>query len=95
MAPKNFRGKPGIYRNETDLVLVTRGICPMAEIIFHCPNVDLRVRQLPDGDARQNREEIYDSVLCHACTRLHFINKKTGKLLGLTAQPGVGSGRQC
>jgi hypothetical protein len=55
----------------------------MAEIVFYCPNVDLSVQHLLDDSVEQKSdEEIYESVLCFGCTRLHFINKKTGKLLG-------------
>jgi hypothetical protein len=55
----------------------------MAEIAFRCPNVDLRVEHLLDPQPK-NDEEIYESILCFACTRLHFINRKTGELLGLS-----------
>jgi hypothetical protein len=55
----------------------------MAEIVFYCPNVDLSVQHLLDDNVQQkSNEEIYESILCFACTRLHFFNKKTGKLLG-------------
>jgi hypothetical protein len=60
----------------------------MAEIVFYCPNVDLNVQHLLDDNVKQqNDEEIYESILCFACTRLHFINKKTGKLLGQADWP--------
>jgi hypothetical protein len=55
----------------------------MAEIAFYCPNVDLSVQHLLDDNVQQkSNEEIYESILCFACTRLHFFNKKTGKLSG-------------
>jgi hypothetical protein len=55
----------------------------MAEIVFYCPNVDLSVQHLLDDSVQQkSNEELYEAILCFACTRLHFINKKTGKLLG-------------
>jgi hypothetical protein len=55
----------------------------MAEIVFYCPNVDLSVQHLLDDNVQQrSNKEIYESILCFACTRLHFFNKKTGKLLG-------------
>ena len=28
------------------------------------------------------REDEYEGIICPACTRLHFFNRKTGKLLG-------------
>jgi len=35
---------------------------------------------LDDDNDAQNDE--YETVVCNACTRLHFINRKTGRLLG-------------
>jgi len=34
----------------------------------------------------------YETVVCKACTRLHFINRRTGRLLGQTEEkePSVG-----
>jgi hypothetical protein len=32
-----------------------------------------------DEDAPENE---YDAITCPACTRVHFLNRKTGKLLG-------------
>jgi hypothetical protein len=59
----------------------------MADIMFYCPNADLSVRQTLENNVQQKSdEEIYEAVLCFACTRLHFINKKTGKLLGQAVQ---------
>jgi hypothetical protein len=52
----------------------------MAEIVFYCPNADLSVHQTLDDNAqRRNDEELYEPILCRACSRLHFIDKKTGK----------------
>ena len=59
----------------------------MAEIVFYCPNVDLSVQHLLDDNTQRGDEEIYEAILCFACTRLHFVNKKTGKLLEQTDWP--------
>ena len=50
-------------------------------IIFRCPQTGMNVQTLLD---KQEKDEtgIYDAVICPACTRLHFINKSTGKALG-------------
>jgi hypothetical protein len=37
-------------------------------------------RQLRDG--LQLSAKHYESLTCPSCTRLHFVNRKTGKLLG-------------
>ena len=44
---------------------------------FHLP-VDINERPA-DPDAP---EDEYEGVICPACTRLHFVNRKTGRLLG-------------
>jgi hypothetical protein len=53
----------------------------MANFIFTCPatgfNVQHRLNE--DEDAPENE---YEAVNCPACTRLHLVNVKTGKLLG-------------
>ena len=40
-------------------------------------NVQRRLDEVDDV-----REDEYEVILCPACARLHFINRKTGKLLG-------------
>ncbi|WP_324404896.1 hypothetical protein [Bradyrhizobium sp.] len=37
---------------------------------------------LAEGIDPDDPSGTYDTVVCRACTRLHFINKETGKLLG-------------
>jgi hypothetical protein len=64
----------------------------MASILFRCPYTGLNVPYLLDDDAsrrdenndvsRQDEKSEYEAVTCPACTRLHFINKSTGKTLG-------------
>jgi hypothetical protein len=52
-------------------------------IIFRCPQTGMDVQTLLHKQG--NREEevrTYEAVTCPACTRLHFINKSTGKTLG-------------
>jgi hypothetical protein len=34
------------------------------------------------ADGPDVAEDTYVSVVCQACSRLHFINRSTGKLLG-------------
>jgi len=50
------------------------------ETLFQCPKTHLTVQHRVDGHGA--REDEYDAVKCPACTRLHFINRKSGKLLG-------------
>jgi hypothetical protein len=52
----------------------------MAHFVFTCPETAMKVQQwLNDDDALENE---YEGIACPACTRMHFINRKTGKLLG-------------
>src|SRR5665213_3206295 len=60
-------------------------ICTMTRLImFRCPQTDLDVQTLLDKQEKEEVEilETYEAVICPACTRLHFINKSTGKALG-------------
>jgi hypothetical protein len=56
----------------------------MAHVVFTCPETDRNVHHWLDAsDEREPPpEDKYDAVSCPACLRLHFVNRKTGKLLG-------------
>jgi hypothetical protein len=47
---------------------------------FQVPG-DRPQRPAPIGDPDISENE-YEGIVCPACTRLHFIDRKTGKLLG-------------
>jgi hypothetical protein len=53
----------------------------MAPVLFRCPNVGIHVTAWLADDAG-NGDDTYESVTCTACRQLHFINPKSGKLLG-------------
>ena len=50
-------------------------------IIFKCPQTGMSVQHWL-ADAPDEPASTQTTVVCNACTRLHFINSKTGKLLG-------------
>jgi len=55
----------------------------MGNVIFKCPRTGMNVQhwladEPPWGDARCS----YETVTCKACSRLHFLNRSSGKLLG-------------
>jgi hypothetical protein len=53
----------------------------MTQILFTCPVAAIKVQcELDQSGAPSDAE--YSQVTCQACTRLHLINRKTGKLLG-------------
>jgi hypothetical protein len=51
----------------------------MAAVIFTCPKTDMAVQHWLDENAHKHEYEI---VTCPACTGMHFVNRKTGRLLG-------------
>jgi hypothetical protein len=54
----------------------------MAKLIFRCVQTGMNVQVwLPDGEPTDQADS-YETVTCPACTRLHLVNKSTGKILG-------------
>ncbi|UVO34696.1 hypothetical protein KUL72_24925 [Bradyrhizobium arachidis] len=53
----------------------------MAHFLFTCPTTAFKVQQWLDEDDNAPRDK-YEAITCPACTKTHFINRKTGKLLG-------------
>jgi len=48
--------------------------------VFRCPDTGLNVQGfIADDPADDN---MFEPVICTACTRTHLINPKTGKVLG-------------
>ena len=53
----------------------------MPPFIFKCPSTGLNVQEWVDDEDGLSDNE-FQGLICPACTRLHFLNRKTGKLLG-------------
>lgn len=53
----------------------------MAPFLFTCPTTLMKVQHWLDTDVFVSEDE-YEQVSCPACSRLHFLNRKTGRLLG-------------
>jgi hypothetical protein len=53
----------------------------MAPFLFTCPTTLMKVQHwsAQDDDVREHE---YEGIICPACARLHFLNRKTGRLLG-------------
>ena len=51
-------------------------------ILFKCPRLGTNVQHWLPETSPEDEPNAYASVVCLACTRLHFIHKETGKLLG-------------
>jgi hypothetical protein len=54
----------------------------MAAFIFRCPRTDMNVQGFVVDDPTRDRAEGYEPVQCTACTQVHYVNSKTGKVLG-------------
>jgi hypothetical protein len=54
----------------------------MAKLIFRCVQTGMNVQVWLPEAAPADRADAYESVACPACTRLHLINRTTGKVLG-------------
>jgi len=53
----------------------------MGAVLFTCPTTKMMVQYWLDDDSDVPESE-FRGLVCPACTRLHLINPKTGKLLG-------------
>jgi hypothetical protein len=54
----------------------------MGNVVFKCPRTGLNVQHWLEEPKPGDPYRTYESVVCKACTRLHFINRSTGTLLG-------------
>jgi hypothetical protein len=53
----------------------------MAHMLVIFPTTSIKVQHWLNED-RDAPPDAYEMVICPACKRVHFINQKTGKLLG-------------
>jgi hypothetical protein len=55
----------------------------MSNFVFKCPRTGMNVQhRLADESVPGDQRCTYETVLCQACGRLHFINRSSRKLLG-------------
>jgi hypothetical protein len=54
----------------------------MANLIFKCPQTGMNVQHRLDESEQGDRDGHYETVVCKACSRLHFIHRTSGRLLG-------------
>jgi len=55
----------------------------MAPFLYRCPATGFRVQGwVNDDEPDEDGRETYEGVPCPLCRRLHFVNSKTGKVLG-------------
>jgi hypothetical protein len=53
----------------------------MAHSVFKCPATGFNVQHQLDDDPDVSENE-YEAITCPACTGLHLLHRKSGKLLG-------------
>jgi hypothetical protein len=54
----------------------------MVPFIYRCPTTGLDVQGLFADSAPADNTETYESVSCPVCTRVHLVNRTTGRTLG-------------
>jgi len=62
----------------------------MTTLLFTCPTTLMKVQHWLAG-GEDTPDDEYEAVVCKACARVNFINRKTGKLLD--GKKGVRRGR--
>lgn len=58
----------------------------MANLIFKCPHTGMNVQHWLADEPADDSHSSYETVVCQACSRFHFINRSSGKLLGAEEQ---------
>jgi hypothetical protein len=53
----------------------------MTAFLYRCPNTDQQVQAWTDNPPVADDPEAYQSVKCIACSRLHWVNPRTGRVL--------------
>ena len=58
----------------------------MTIFIYRCPNTGQEVQGWTDDPPVADDPEAYQSVKCIACSRLHWVNPRTGRVLEPTGK---------
>ena len=67
----------------------------MGNLIFRCTQTGMNVQIHVDDPAPTDHPDSYESVICPACTRIHLVNKITGRMLGDHEKQGVPRSGKC
>ncbi len=54
----------------------------MPAYLYRCPATGLNVQGWIADDPAQRDESSLEAVTCTACTRVHLVNPRTGRVLG-------------
>ena len=67
--------------NVAEMTIASCNEALMVAFVFKCPNTCRNVQHWLDDDEDVPDSE-YEVVKCAACAKLHFVNRRTGDLLG-------------
>jgi hypothetical protein len=68
---------------KTEYCAAARLTSCMSNFVFKCPRTGMNVQhRLADETVPGDQRCTYETVLCQACGRLHFINRSSHRLLG-------------
>ncbi len=74
---------PDLTEIKTEHCAVVRLSSSMSNFVFKCPQTGMNVQhRLADEPVPGDQRCTYETVLCQACGRLHFINRSSHRLLG-------------
>jgi hypothetical protein len=54
----------------------------MATFVYRCPTTGMNVQGWFADDPSEYEGEVYETITCVACTRVHLINRSAGRVLG-------------
>jgi hypothetical protein len=54
----------------------------MIPFVYKCPVTGLNVEGLFAADVPAKKIDTYEAVTCVVCTRVHLVNRSTGKIIG-------------
>ena len=58
----------------------------MIKFLYRCPDTNQQVQARTDGPPVADDLEAYQSVKCVACSQLHWVNPRTGRVLEVTGK---------
>ena len=74
---------------ESDVVQKSHFPHIMSTFLYRCPNTGRQVQAWTDDPPVAADPEAYQSVKCIACSRLHWVNPRTGRVLEPTSKHGL------
>lgn len=54
----------------------------MAHVLYQCPRTGMKVQTWLADDPESPAQASFELLHCPACSQMHFVNRRTGNLLG-------------